>query len=61
MHDAVIMQVCDGRERGSNEVRGVRLEVIAFSADTIKKLAAQGEVGHQVYCEVAACQRTTQL
>ena len=51
MDNAVVVKVGDGGESGSDEVRGVRLVVGAFPADAIEELAAECEVGYEVYCD----------
>lgn len=49
MHDAMIVQVGDGRQDSANEVRSVGFEVAAFTTDAIEELSAQREVGDEVY------------
>ena len=46
MDDTVVMQVRDGGEGSANEFSGVEFVVATFAADTVKELAAEGEIGH---------------
>jgi hypothetical protein len=48
MYDAVVVEIRDGRESGSNEVRSVGFVVIAFSADAVEQLAAERKIGDEV-------------
>jgi hypothetical protein len=50
VYDAVVVEVCDGREGCADQVRCVGLEVGAFAADAVEELAAEGEVGDEVDC-----------
>ena len=50
VHDAVIVQVGDGRQDGADEIRGVGLEVAAFTTDAIEELSTQREISNEVYC-----------
>lgn len=49
MYDPMIVQVCDGGESGSNQVRSVSLIIGAFATDAIEELAAKGEVGNEIH------------
>lgn len=51
MYDAVVVEVCDGAEGGSDQIGGVRLVVGALAADAIEELATEGEVRDEVDCE----------
>ena len=48
--DAVVVQVGDGGEGGADQVRCVGFVVVAFAADAVEELAAEGEVGYKVDC-----------
>ena len=50
MDDAVVVEIGDGGECGADQVGGVRLVVGAFPADAVEELAAEGQVGDQIYC-----------
>ena len=41
MDDAVVVEVCDGRECCADQVCCVRLVIAAFAADAVEKLAAE--------------------
>lgn len=45
VHDTVVMEICDGRQCGSNQVTGIGFVVVAFATDAVKELAAKGKVG----------------
>jgi hypothetical protein len=48
MHDAVVMEVCDCGESGTDQVGGVGFVVAAFAADSVEEFAAECEVGYEV-------------
>ena len=50
MYDAVVVEVCDSRKRGPNEVASIGLVVVAFATNTVEEFASQREVGNEVYC-----------
>jgi hypothetical protein len=50
VYNAVVVEVCNGREGCADQVRGVGLEVGAFAADAVEELAAESEVGDEVDC-----------
>ena len=45
----MVMEIRNGREGGTDEVGGVGFVVGAFSADAVEKLAAECEVGDEIY------------
>ena len=45
MHDAVVVEVCDSRECGTDKVASVGFVVVALSADAVEELASKREVG----------------
>jgi hypothetical protein len=51
MHNAVVVEVSDGRKGSSNEISGIRFVVVAFTADAIEQLASKRKVGNKVNCE----------
>lgn len=56
MYNAVVVEICDGGERRSDQVGGIRLVVIAFPADAIEQLASERQVGHEVdYAQSQLC------
>lgn len=50
VHDAMVVQIGDGRKGGAHELRRVGLVVVALAADAVEELAAEGEVGDEVDC-----------
>jgi hypothetical protein len=48
--DAVVVEVCDGREGCADQVCGIGLEVGALAADAVEEFAAESEVGDEVDC-----------
>jgi len=50
MYDAVVVEICNGGECRSDQVGGIRLVVVPFSADAIEELTSKREVGHEVNC-----------
>ena len=51
MYDAVVVEVGDGAEGGSDQIRSIRFVIGAFAADAIEQLAAKGEVRDEVDCK----------
>ena len=49
MDNAVIVEVCDSGEGGTDELCGVELVVAAFSTYSVEELSAKGKVGNKVY------------
>ena len=45
----MVVQVGDGGEGGADQGGGVGLVVAAFAADAVEELAAEREVGDEVY------------
>ena len=48
VHDAVLVEVGNGRQHRADQVRRVRLVVRALAADAVEQLAAQRQVGDEV-------------
>ena len=48
--NAVVVKVCDCRQRGSDQIASVGLIVVSFSTDAIEKLASKREVSNEVNC-----------
>ena len=48
MYDAVVVEVCDGRQGGTDEIGGIALVVGTLATDTVEQLSAEGQVGDQV-------------
>lgn len=48
MHNAVVVEVCDGRQSGTDEVCSIALVVGALATNAIEQLAAKGQVRHEV-------------
>ena len=48
VHNAVVVEVCHGRQGRADQVRGVGLVVRALAADAVEELAAGAEVETEV-------------
>lgn len=48
MYNAMVVQVRNRGERGSNQVGSIRLVVVTFPADAIEELTTKGKVCHQI-------------
>lgn len=55
MHDAMVVEVCDGGESGSDKVGGIRLVVVALPTDAVEQFTTKSEVRDQVDCSLSAC------
>jgi len=53
MDNAMVMQVGDGGENGAHQVCSIRFKVRALATDAVKQLAAEGEIGDQIHCNVS--------
>lgn len=49
VNDAMVVKICHCRQRGSDQVCCVALEVTAFSAYAIEELSAERKVCHEIY------------
>jgi hypothetical protein len=48
MYDAMVVEVCDSREGGTDKVASVRFVVVALSADAVKEFTSKREVGDKI-------------
>jgi hypothetical protein len=48
MDNAVVVEVCDGRQSGTDEVCGIALVVGALATDAVEQLAAQGQIRDEI-------------
>jgi hypothetical protein len=51
VHDTVVVEICDGGEGRADQVCSVRLVVVALTTYAVEQLAAEREVGYEVYCD----------
>ena len=57
MHDAVIVEVCDGGKRGSNQIASVGLVVVSFATNAVEQLSSEGKIGNEVDCSPCQVRR----
>lgn len=53
MHNAMVVQVCYGRQGGADQLGRIRLKVAALATYAIEQFAAQRKVGNEVDCSPA--------
>lgn len=48
MHNAVVVEVCDGGQYGADEVGGIGFVVASFATNAVEKFAAESEFDDEV-------------
>jgi hypothetical protein len=51
MDDTVVVKICDSGESGADQIGSIGFVVIAFPADTVEELSAEGEISDEIDCK----------
>jgi hypothetical protein len=51
MDDTVVVKICYSGESGADQIGSIGFVVIAFPADTVEELSAEGEISDEIDCE----------
>jgi hypothetical protein len=49
MHNAMVVEICDGGQNGADQISGVGFIVTALTTDAIKEFSSQREVRNKIY------------